>query len=190
MNTDSERTILIVDDEESLAELYARYLGDEYETRTALTSGEALVELTADIDLVLLDRRLPGMSGDELLEHINDWETDCQVILVTAVDLDVDIIDMPCEGYLKKPVSRQEMLDAVEQAFLIDKYEDLVFEYYEVRKKYAALDAEFSRNEIDAAQFDRLEQRVAEIETEISETVDQFPDDEMSEAFRGLHQPE
>lgn len=190
MNTGSERTILIVDDEESLAELYGRYLDEEYETRIAFTSGEALVELTADIDLVLLDRRLPGMSGDELLDHINDWETDCQVILVTAVDIDVDIIDMPCEGYLKKPVSRQEMLDAVEQAFLIDRYEELIFEYYEVRKKYAALDAEFSRDEIDAARFDQLEQRITDIETELTETVDEFPDSEMSDAFRGLHQPE
>lgn len=189
MNSDSERTVLIVDDEESLAELYSEYLTDEYETRVASTSGEALVELSAEVDLVLLDRRLPGMSGDELLEHIKDWESDCQVIMVTAVDIDTDIIEMPCEGYLQKPVSQDEVLAAVEQAFLIDTYEELILEYYEKRKKHAALEAEFSREKIDSERFDQLEDRIAEIETEISDTVDQFPDSEMSDAFRGLHQP-
>jgi len=74
MDSDTERTVLIVDDEEPLGELYSQYLADHYETRLATTSGEALVELTEEIDLVLLDRRLPGMSGDELLEHIQGWE--------------------------------------------------------------------------------------------------------------------
>ena len=98
MDTDSEKTILIVEDEESLAALHAHHLQDEYEARVAFTGGEALVELTSEIDLVLLDRRMPGMSGDELLEHIDDWESDCQVIMVTAVDPEIQIIAIPCEG--------------------------------------------------------------------------------------------
>jgi len=187
MHTIGEQTVLIVDDEDELAELYADYLADDYVTKIASTSGEALVELTTDVDLVLLDRRLPGMSGDELLEHIQDWETDCQVIMVTAVDIDTDIIELPCEGYLQKPVDKPELLEAVEQAFLIDNYERLVADYYESRKKYAALKTEFSRHEVDD-EFDRLETRIDELETEISQTVEAFPDDEMSEAFRGLHQ--
>jgi len=106
--------------------------------------------------------------------------------MVTAVDLDTDIIETPCEGYLKKPVSRQEVLEAVEQAFLIEAYEGLVFEYYGKRKKWAALAAECSREEIDSERFVQLEARISEIETEMSETVDRFPDSELSEAFRGL----
>jgi len=82
MDSERERTILIVEDEQSLAALHAHHLQDDYEARVAFTGGEALVELTSDIDLVLLDRRMPGMSGDELLEHIDDWESDCQVIMV------------------------------------------------------------------------------------------------------------
>jgi CheY-like chemotaxis protein len=77
LNDDGDRTVLIVDDEDSLGELYSQYLADRYETRIATISGEALVELTQEIDLVLLDRRLPEMSGDELLDHIQEWEVDC-----------------------------------------------------------------------------------------------------------------
>ncbi|TQQ83520.1 response regulator [Halonotius terrestris] len=187
MDTESEKTILIVEDEESLAALHAHHLQDEYEARVAFTGGEALVELTSEIDLVLLDRRMPGMSGDELLEHIDDWESDCQVIMVTAVDPDMDIIDMPCEGYLTKPVSKEELLTAVEQAFLIDQYEDLVFEYYETRKKYATLSSEFAPSELDDERYHDLEARIDELEDEINETLDEFPDTELSEAFRGIH---
>ncbi len=187
MEESDEQTVLIVDDETSLAELYADYLSDDYATKIASTSGEALVELTPDVNLVLLDRRLPGMSGDELLEHIQEWETDCQVIMITAVDVDADIIELPCEGYLQKPVDRDELLAAVEQAFLIDTYERLVFEYYETQKKYAALEAEFSRGKASEDPFDRLERRIGELEDEIGRTVDAFPDTEMRDAFRGLH---
>lgn len=185
---EEEKTILIVEDEESLAALHAHHLQDEYEARVAFTGGEALVELTADIDLVLLDRRMPGMSGDELIEHIQDWESDCQVIMVTAVDPDMDIIDMPVAGYLTKPVSKEELLTAVEQAFLIEKYEDLVFEYYETRKKYATLTTEFAPGELDDSRFVELEDRIEELEAEINETIDEFPDSDLTEAFRGLHQ--
>ncbi|WP_253739183.1 response regulator [Halohasta salina] len=187
MNRDGERTILIVDDEEDLAELYAHYLEADYETRIALTSGEALVELTPAVDLMLLDRRLPGMSGDELLAHTEDWEVDCQVILVTAVDLDTDIIEMPFDGYLTKPVSSEELRTAVEQAFLVDQYEELLLEYYTLRKKYAALDAEIDGDETDGEGFDQLESRLDSVATDIESTLDRFPDEELSEALRDLH---
>jgi len=187
MSSADDQTVLIVDDETSLAELYADYLAGEYATKTASTSGEALVKLTAEVDLVLLDRRLPGMSGDDLLGHIRNWETDCQVIMITAVDINADILDLPCEGYLQKPVEKDELLSAVKQAFLIDRYERLVFEYYETRKKYAALEAEFSRGKANGDPFSQLETRIDELEAEINETVAAFPDTEMREAFGGLH---
>lgn len=190
MNDSDGQTVLIVEDETELAELYADYLSDDYVVKMASTSGEALVELTADVDLVLLDRRLPGMSGDKLLEHIQNWETDCQVIMVTAVDIDTDIIELPCEGYLQKPIDKNELLSAVEQAFLIDTYEQLVGEYYETRKKYAALKAEFSRSGVKNETFEKLETQISDLEDAINQTVDAFPDANMRDAFRGLHQPD
>lgn len=188
MSNDSEHTVLIVDDEEMVAESYELYLRDEYETRIALNGGEALVELTPEVDLVLLDRRMPGISGDEVLEHIEELETDLQVIMVTAVDPEIDIIDMPCEGYLTKPASKDDILDAVEQAFLIDHYEDLISEYYELTKKYATLKSEFSAKELANEQrVEQMEGRIDDLETEIQDTVEEFADGEMSDAFRGLH---
>ena len=116
--TEAPKTILVVDDETDLAESYALRLDDRYETKIATSGGEALTKLGPDVDLVLLDRRMPGMAGDDVIKRIDEWELEFQVILVSAIDPGTDIIDLPFDGYLTKSVSTDELLDAVEQAFL------------------------------------------------------------------------
>jgi CheY-like chemotaxis protein len=41
--------------------------------RTAYGGHEALEELSDDVDVILLDRRMPGLSGDEVLEEVRDF---------------------------------------------------------------------------------------------------------------------
>ena len=62
-----EGTVLVVDDEPSLAELYSMQHAEEYEVRTATGGPEALDLVDEEVDVALLDRRMPRMSGDELL---------------------------------------------------------------------------------------------------------------------------
>jgi Response regulator containing CheY-like receiver, AAA-type ATPase, and DNA-binding domains len=137
--TDAAKTILIVDDEADLAESYALRLDEHYETTVATSGGEALTKLGPDIDLVLLDRRMPGMAGDDVIKRIDDWELEFQVVLVSAIDPDMDIIDLPFDGYLTKSVSKDELLNAVEQAFLKQRYEELVAEYNAAAETYDVL---------------------------------------------------
>jgi DNA-binding response OmpR family regulator len=186
---DTDKCVLIVEDEQSIAALHAHHLSDTYETRVAHTGGEAMVELTPEVDLVLLDRRMPGMSGDEFLEHIkNDWHSDCEVIMVTAIDPDMEIIDMPISGYLSKPVDKDELLRAVRQALLIDDYEELISEYYRKRKKYATLNTEYASPEITDDRFTELETELTELESEMNEMLRDVNNDEIREALRGMHQ--
>lgn len=189
MATEEGKTILIVDDEEMVAESYELYLQDDYETIVELSGGAALMELDQrKVDLVLIDRRMPGMSGDVVVEHIEKWEMDFQVIMVTAVDPDIDIIDMPCDGYLTKPVSEDELHEAVERAFLIDHYEDLISEYNQLSEKYEVLTSEFSTRELsNKKRFEELKDRMEAMEAEIADTADQFSDSKLSDAFRRLH---
>ena len=189
MADQSDKTILIVDDEEMVAESYELYLQDKYNTIVELSGGAALMELDQkEVDLVLVDRRMPGMSGDVVIEHIDKWEMDFQVIMVTAVDPDVDIVDMPCDGYLTKPVSETELLDAVERALSIKQYEDLIAEYNQLAEKHDILTAEFSSRELSSEdRFAELESKMDDMEAEIAETVEQFADRKLSDAFRRLH---
>lgn len=189
MTNKDKKTILIVDDEENVAKSYELYLQDEYETIVEYGGGSALMELDEnEVDLVLIDRRMPGMSGDVVIDHIEKWQMDFQVIMVTAVDPDIDIVDMPCDGYLTKPISKDELLDAVERALSIKRYEELISNYNRLSEKYEVLTARYSPRELaDKDRFTDLEQQLEETEAAIVDTVDQFSDSKISDAFRRLH---
>ena len=68
-STSRDATVLVVDDEEAVADAYTAQLEGEYETRTAYSGKEALETVDDGVDIVLLDRRMPGRSGDEVLER-------------------------------------------------------------------------------------------------------------------------
>lgn len=182
---DEKKTILIVDDEEVVAESYELYLEDDYETRIATTGGAALAALNPndrEVDLVLLDRRMPGMSGDVVAEHIAGYELDYQVIMVSAVDPDVDVATMPCDGYLSKPVSEEEVVAAVEKALAVDRYQELFNEYNAVTEKQAILSEEFRSTDVPDELRD-LRDRKQELEDEIASVVDQLSETNISGAF-------
>jgi len=179
--------VLVVDDEDSVREAYTMYLESaSYEVVTAATGGEALIELGPEIDVVLLDRRMPGMSGDEVLEHIEEWESHCRVAMVTAVDPGDDIVDMGFDDYLNKPVSKDELLDTVEQLLLFDRYETLLSEYHSVVRKYALLRSNASSVRGND-HLRTLEQRRDRLRDEIDAVIDQFTDDAIAEVLREAH---
>jgi CheY-like chemotaxis protein len=180
-------TVLVVDDEEPVREAYKMYLESaDYDVLSAATGGEALIELGPEIDVVLLDRRMPGMSGDEVLDHIEEWESHCRVAMVTAVDPGDDIADMGFDDYLNKPVSKDELLDTIEQLLLFDRYEDLLTEYHSVVRKYALLRS--NTNGVSGNdQLASLEQRRDDLRSKIHDVIDQFTDDAMADVFREAH---
>lgn len=172
-------SVLIVDDEEDVANTYQQYLKTDYETQVATNGGEALTKLS-DIDVVLLDRRMPGMSGDELLDQIHDWGTDIRVIIVSAVRPDVDLLDKRFSRYMQKPTTKEELHEAIQQVRLIDEYVDLMTEYREVVERYSVLQATFDRPDIkEQDEFTKLKQDIAELQDRIDETTEQFTNDDM-----------
>ncbi len=80
------RTILVVDDEESIRFLYREELEDEgYRVITASDGEEALRKVRKDRpDLITLDIRMPGMDGIEVLQRIREMDKDIPVIMSTA----------------------------------------------------------------------------------------------------------
>ena len=108
MPEDDAAVVLVVDDEEEVAEVFSLWLRDVYETRVA-TGGEAALEAVDGVDLVLLDRRMPDLSGDETLARMRERGYDGPVAMVTAVDPDFDIVEMAFDDYLVKPISKEEL---------------------------------------------------------------------------------
>ena len=162
-----EQTVLVVDDEPDIAELYATWLETGYEVRTASGGEEALDAVDGDVDVVLLDRQMPDCSGDEVLDRLRERGLECRVVMVTAVDPDFDIVEMVFDDYLTKPVSREDLVGAVEEMRERDEYDRTVREFFSLASKKATLEAEKTRAELqDSEEYRQMTRQVEELEAE------------------------
>jgi DNA-binding response OmpR family regulator len=117
---ESRRTVLVVDDEPTIAEVVARYLERAgYETRTA-GDGIAAMRLAAELrpDLVVLDLMLPGIGGLEVLRRLGaDGGPRTPVILLTAKgEQDDKLVGLRggADDYVVKPFSPSELVARVD----------------------------------------------------------------------------
>ncbi|HEX74281.1 MAG TPA: response regulator [Dehalococcoidia bacterium] len=120
MTTEQER-ILIVDDEEAIRRLlYQKLLGEGYRGEEAGSAEQALDKLRSNtIELVLLDIKMPGKSGAELLPGIKASYPDTAVIMATAITDTSTAIQCMKEGaydYLTKPFNLDEVILSVDRA--------------------------------------------------------------------------
>jgi DNA-binding NtrC family response regulator len=121
---DSTRTIrpaiLVVDDDPGLRESFRLILEDEYEVLDVPDGAQALdIVRSCQVDLVLLDIRLPGMDGLEVLERIKALDEQLDVILVTAVKTvrtAVSAMKLGALDYLTKPFDEEEVLAVIRRA--------------------------------------------------------------------------
>ena len=110
----SASTVLIVDDERTLARSIKAFLIDSgYEAEVA-ASGEEALELVERMrpDVIFADVRLPGMNGIELLRRIREFDAAVPVIMMTAygtIEGAVEAVKLGAFDYLKKPVDLDEL---------------------------------------------------------------------------------
>lgn len=118
----STPTILVVDDDHDVADLYTRWVEDDYEVRTAYSGEDALEQADEAVDIVLLDRHMPEVTGDDVVARLRDRGLDCWVIMVTAVDPGLDIVDLDIDDYVTKPVTRSQLVRIIENLRVESKY--------------------------------------------------------------------
>ena len=113
--------ILIVDDEEAVRDLFSELLRKEgYETNTCATGEETLELLKQEnFDVVLLDIKLPGVSGLEVLKNIRDSYKDLPVVMITGFGYDEDLIaktkQLGCSGYIGKNMPISQIITTFKQ---------------------------------------------------------------------------
>lgn len=138
-------TILIVEDEESLADPLAFLLRKEgFDPIVAHDGKTALEEFTRhEVDIVLLDLMLPGMSGTDVCKQLRATSS-VPVIMVTARDSEIDKVvglELGADDYVTKPYSSRELIariravlrrggEAVEE---VEEFEDQILEGGRVR---------------------------------------------------------
>ncbi|MFL5920671.1 MAG: response regulator transcription factor [Gaiellaceae bacterium] len=111
------QTVLVVEDESSIASFVALYLKNAgYGVRTAATGGEALVQAESERpDLIVLDLMLPDVDGIEVCRRIRQ-RSDVPILMLTARDEDVDKIiglEVGADDYLTKPFNPRELVARV-----------------------------------------------------------------------------
>jgi DNA-binding response OmpR family regulator len=178
-------TVLIVDDEQDVADLYAFRLDDHYDVRTAYNGQDALVAVDDTVDVVLLDRRMPGLTGDEVLAKIRESNHECRVIMVTAIDPDVDIVDMEFDDYLCKPIGKETLIDAIDHQLTATAYGDIVQELFSATSKIGVLEAEKPPEELETSEeYQRLKDRVEELRAQQDDLIAEL--DDFEAAFNAI----
>lgn len=178
MSNEPNPTILIVDDEPALADGHASQL-DDHDVRTAYDGAEALESLDPDVDIVLLDRRMPGLSGDEVLERIRTAGFDCRVIMLTGVEPSVDIVEMGFDEYLQKPVRGEELRETVERVHQRTEYDSKLREYFSLASKRATLETRHSSEDLEAEpKYEHLCERLRSVQQQLDDVLADLPEED------------
>jgi response regulator RpfG family c-di-GMP phosphodiesterase len=127
MATNSEFSILIIDDEEPIRRLLAVYLSESYACATAASADEATVLMAErPFNLVMTDISMPGASGIELCQYVHQAYPETVVIMVsgmTDINYAIEAMRHGAFDYVTKPFDLPQVLLAVERAM---RYQVLV----------------------------------------------------------------
>ncbi|MFP4562322.1 MAG: response regulator [Spirochaetia bacterium] len=123
-------SLLIIDDDKTFCEELSEILS-EYHSRYVLNPGEAIayLERPNDIDLILLDVRLPEMKGTEFLKILKTRYPDVSIIIMTSYFSKESILDAlrnRADDFLEKPFDIEELKKMVDR-LLREKRENLTF---------------------------------------------------------------
>lgn len=132
-------TVLVVDDDPQVLNLFEDILERDYAVE-AVDSGETALEVMGEhIDVCLVDRRMPGLAGSQVVQRLRQQGFDQPVAMVTAIEPDFDVIDLGFDDYLMKPVDPGELQDLVKSLMLRVQYDDHLREYFSLAAKVSAL---------------------------------------------------
>jgi len=174
----SNISVLVVEDEEMLAEMYEEWLsGEGYEVGVVNSGVEALKSFGEETDVVLLDRRMPFIPGDgvldvigsddikEIVQNVQSESMDFQICLVTAVEPDFDILDMNFDHYITKGVNKDELLEVVEELTVLEGFDEDVQEYQSLYWKDHILRNSKSESKLmENEGYQKLQEEMKEIE--------------------------
>jgi DNA-binding response OmpR family regulator len=173
--TDGEPpVVLIAEDERSVAEGYELWLSADYEIRLAADGREALDEVDDSVDVVLLDRMMPELSGGQVLREIRERDIDCKVAMVTAVEPDFDVIEMGFDAYITKPPDRDELVETIETLLDRATVSEALQEYHSLLARKAAiqdqkLDQELEGNEAYQQLLEEIEAKREAVDEDIGD---------------------
>ncbi|SDX91357.1 HalX domain-containing protein [Halopenitus persicus] len=183
----SDTTVLIVEDEADLADTYSVWLRqDDYDVETAYGGDEALAALDPRIDVVVLDRRMPNIPGDAVLRKARERDGSYQISMLTAVEPDENVLDLPFDEYLTKPIDRSTMVETVECLAHRRTLDEELQELFRLASKHSALEPR--DGEVIEQARRQLQERIERKKAAIGDRMDELEDP--VEQFAVVENPE
>ncbi len=173
MSEGSTPTVLLVDDDPQVLNLFESVLSRDYKIEIA-DSGEAALEVMNDeIDACLVDRRMPGLTGGDVVQRLREAGYDQPIAMVTAVEPDFDVLDLGFDDYVVKPVAATDLRDLVEALVLRRQYDEVLREYFALASKITALRSSKSDSELaDHDDFGEVVDNLNQIKQEAKDSLD------------------
>ncbi|MDD5618389.1 MAG: response regulator [Candidatus Omnitrophica bacterium] len=125
-NGNEKGVILVVDDEKDVTmSLQGFFSALGYDMLTAFDGNEALRIIdSVTLDLILLDVRMPGVDGIQILKHVRKDKPKAKVIIMTAYDKEVkdEVEKIGVDGFFAKPIDLSKLIDRIR--YVIDKVKE------------------------------------------------------------------
>jgi len=114
--------ILLVEDDDDIADLLALHLRDEGYAVDVVDDGDEALEhaLSEAVDLVVLDIMLPGRDGFDICRRIREEKRQLPILMVTAKTEEIDKVlglELGADDYITKPFSIREVMARVKAIF-------------------------------------------------------------------------
>ncbi len=184
--TTTQPSILIVDDQSNMTEILSIQLGDEYTVQIANSGTSALKMIDEEIDVVLLDRRMPGLSGDEVLRRIRFEGYNCRVVMLTAAVPNFDIIELPFDDYVCKPVDHQTLTRVIDYQLKLRQSPKVISDLYKDKLKQRLIQREKSSRDLNSSPaYQELNQQIISYQKQAEGLVSDL--DSFESAFESIH---
>ena len=113
--------LLIVDDEEQFVEAISERLSmRDYDVTTALTGEDAIEKITNyNFDVVILDVRLPGIDGTDVLRKIKNLKPLTEVIMLSghgSMEMAIEGMKLGALDFLMKPCETEDLTEKIDKA--------------------------------------------------------------------------
>lgn len=170
-------TVLVVDDDPACRDLHSIWLDDEYDVLTA-ADGETALDHVGAADVMLLDRQMPRLDGEAVARHVRSGDHECFVVMISGVEPDFDMLDLPVDEYLTKPVSRGDVCEVVQTMVSRARCQRLLREYSSLSARKAALELRKSPATLAASpEYDQLVTQLEQKREHLDEMLAAFEDD-------------
>ena len=158
--------ILIIDDEEKICEFISAYLAKNGHNIVIANLGEDGLRIVEkeDLDLIILDRMIPDVGGDDICRIIRGNNITTPIIMITAkseIDDRVEGFEMGCDDYICKPFSPKAMVARVEAMLRrsnINKIEYMKFNNgIEINKEFRKVKIRGREVELKKTEYDIID---------------------------------